>query len=52
MASATVGPAWYELAPEERIEQLERDLALAESRIEQLQRQLVAAGVLDPKLGP
>jgi hypothetical protein len=36
----------------ERIGELERDLALAESRIEQRQRQLVAAGVMDPELGP
>ena len=33
-------------------EELLRELALAESLIESQQRQLVAAGVLDPELGP
>jgi chaperonin cofactor prefoldin len=52
MASTTVGPALYGLTAEEKIEQLERDLAMAETRIEQLERQLIAAGVLDPELAP
>jgi hypothetical protein len=35
-----------------RIEGLERDLDLAEARIAQLEGQLIAAGALDPELGP
>ncbi len=41
-----------ELVLRSRIEELSRDLALAESRLEQLERQLVAAGVMNPELGP
>jgi hypothetical protein len=33
-------------------EELQRELALAEAHIEQQQRQLIAAGVLDPEIGP
>lgn len=36
MAESAVGPAWYELTVEERVELLQQDLALVESRIEQV----------------
>jgi cell division septum initiation protein DivIVA len=36
----------------EQNEELEHDLAWAESRIITLERELVAAGPMDPELGP
>ena len=39
-------------AADQRAEDLSRELALCEQHVEQLQRQLVAAGVVDPELGP
>jgi hypothetical protein len=52
MAAAAKGTVWDELTAEERIRLLELDLAEAEAQIEAQQRQLIAAGVLDPELGP
>jgi hypothetical protein len=40
----------YEEAESKEV--LSRDLDLADARIAQLERQLVAAGVMDPELGP
>ena len=39
------------LALRSRIEEMSRDLALAESRIQQLEREFIAAGAIDPELG-
>lgn len=42
----------HAVAMRREIEQLQRELALVELYVEQLQRQLIAAGALDPELGP
>ena len=45
-------PVGVKLTAEDRIRLLELDLAEAKAEIESLQRRLVAAGLLDPELGP